>query len=97
MIPITARSLQLGNDLGHLGGEDLGQQNQVLMGAIRKLALAGEQAGFSVEDMIELLQTGCVSVETLLDLLRCRPELSQPHIPLSTSESRYPRTRRIGD
>src|ERR1700756_1901516 len=32
---------------------DLAEQNQILIGAIRKLALAGEQAGFSVEEMIE--------------------------------------------
>jgi hypothetical protein len=43
------------------------------VGAIRKLALAGEQAGLSVEEMIELLRTG-VSVETLLDLVCYRLE-----------------------
>jgi hypothetical protein len=48
--------------------EDIVEQNQVLIEAIRKLALAGEQAGFSVEEMIELLKTG-VSLETLLDLV----------------------------
>ena len=32
------------------------EQNHVLIGAIRKLALAGEQAEFSVEQMIELLE-----------------------------------------
>jgi hypothetical protein len=51
-------------------GKDMAEQNQILIGAIRKLALAGEQAGFSVEEMIELLKTGA-SVETLLDLLSC--------------------------
>jgi hypothetical protein len=51
-------------------GKDMAEQNQILIGAIRKLALAGEQAGFSVEEIIELLKTGA-SVETLLDLLRC--------------------------
>ena len=29
------------------------EQNQVLVNAVRKLALAGEQAEFSVEEMIE--------------------------------------------
>ena len=53
-------------------GEDMVEQNHILIGAIRKLALAGEQAGFSVEEMIELLKTG-VSVETLLDLV-CRTD-----------------------
>ena len=51
-------------------GEDMVEQNYVLIAAIRKLALAGEQAEFSVEEMIELLKTG-VSVETLLDLMCC--------------------------
>ena len=32
-------------------GEDMVEHNQILIGAIRKLALAGEQAGFSVEEM----------------------------------------------
>lgn len=48
--------------------EDMVDQNHVLIAAIRKLALAGEQAEFGVEEMIELLKTG-VSVETLLDLV----------------------------
>jgi hypothetical protein len=51
-------------------GKDTAEQNQILIGAIRKLALAGERAGFSVEEVIELLKTG-VRVETLLDLLCC--------------------------
>ena len=50
--------------------KDMTEQNQILIGAIRKLALAGEQAGFSVEEMIELLKTDA-SVETLLDLFCC--------------------------
>ena len=49
------------------------EQNQVLIRAIRKLALAGEQARFSVEEMIELLKTG-IRVETLLDLVCWRLE-----------------------
>ena len=36
--------------------------------AISKLAAAGEQAGFTLEQMIELLDDG-LSVETLLDLI----------------------------
>jgi len=38
--------------------------------AIGKLVRAGEQAGLSVEQMIQLLQTG-TSVETLLDWIAC--------------------------
>lgn len=51
-------------------GEELVEHNQILIGAVRKLALPNEQAEFSVEEMIELLKTG-VSVETLLDLVSC--------------------------
>jgi hypothetical protein len=47
------------------------EQNPVLVQAIRKLALAAEQAGLSIEEMIELLRTG-VSVETLLNLICLR-------------------------
>ncbi len=45
--------------------------NPVLVEAIQKLAAAGQQAGFSVEEMIEFLTTG-VSVETLLNLICSR-------------------------
>ncbi len=51
-------------------GEGMVEENHILIGAIRKLALASEQSGFSVEEIIELLKTG-VSVETLLDLICC--------------------------
>ncbi len=40
----------------------------LLVSAINKLAIAGEQAGFSLEQMIQLLDDG-LSVETLLDLI----------------------------
>ena len=40
----------------------------LLISAVNKLAIAGEQAGFSIEQMIELLNDG-ISVETLLDLI----------------------------
>lgn len=39
--------------------------------AIEKLAQAGQHAGFTIEEMIELLNTG-VSVETLLNLICTR-------------------------
>jgi hypothetical protein len=52
------------------------EQNPVLVQAIRKLALAGEQAGLSIEEMIELLGTG-VSVDTLLNLICCRLEITE--------------------
>ena len=53
----------------------MAQQNEVLVGAIRKLAVAGEKAGFTVEELIELLNTG-VSMETLLNLICFRLEES---------------------
>ena len=42
-----------------------------LMIAIGKLAIAGEQAGFTVEQMIDLLNSG-IAVETLIELIAWR-------------------------
>jgi hypothetical protein len=39
--------------------------------SVCKLALAGEQAGFSVEGMIQMLNAG-ITVKTLLDLIEWR-------------------------
>lgn len=50
-------------------------EQPILMIAIQKLVRAGEQAGFSVEQMIQILQTG-VDVETLLQMIERR--LSPP-------------------
>jgi len=47
-----------------------------LLAAVGKLAIAGEQAGFSLEQMIELLDQG-LSVETLWDLISWRLEALQ--------------------
>ena len=44
-----------------------------LVKAIGKLAAAGERAGFTLEEMIQLLDNG-VSVEMLLDLISRRLE-----------------------
>jgi hypothetical protein len=38
---------------------------------VYKLAIAGEQAGFSVEEMIQMLNAG-ITVETLLHLIEWR-------------------------
>jgi len=46
----------------------MSMQQPVLARAIERLALAGEQAGISVEDMIQILNAG-VRVEALLDLI----------------------------
>jgi hypothetical protein len=48
-------------------------QKNILERAICKLATAGEQAGFSVEQMIDFLNAG-LSVEGLLDLIALRLE-----------------------
>lgn len=45
-----------------------------LLDSIAKLAVAGERAGFSVEEMISLLNAG-MTVETLVDLVAQRLDL----------------------
>lgn len=45
--------------------------SQLQVNAIRKLAVAGEQAGFSLDQLIELLNSG-MSVVSLLDLIALR-------------------------
>ena len=56
-------------------------EQPVIMTAIAKLVSAGEQAGFTVEQMIQLLQTGA-TIESLLCLIELR--LSPITIPSST-------------
>ena len=55
--------------------------------AIGKLAVAGEQAGLSVDRMIEMLNSG-VSVETLLELIVWRLGVLQP-LPPPGSPTRW--------
>ena len=56
-------------------------ENPSLLRAVGKLAIAGEQAGFSLEQMIELLDGG-LSVVTLLDLISWRlKEVGKPTAP----------------
>jgi hypothetical protein len=50
-----------------------GMEKPSLLKAVGKLAIAGEQAGFTLEQMIELLNEG-VTVETLLGLISWRLE-----------------------
>lgn len=48
---------------------------------VYKLAIAGEQAGFSLEQMIDLLNAG-ITVETLLHLIElCLASENQPAQP----------------
>jgi hypothetical protein len=49
---------------------------------IEKLVRAGEEAGFTVEQMIDLLHSG-LTISALLDLIQLR--LSPPPIPLRSS------------
>jgi hypothetical protein len=51
-------------------------ENQLQVNAIRKLAIAGEPAGFTLDQMIELLNSG-LSVLVLLDLITPRLDPSQ--------------------
>jgi hypothetical protein len=51
-----------------------------LVRAISKLAAAGERAGFTLEEMIQLLDSG-VSVQMLLELITWRLEEPPPHSP----------------
>jgi hypothetical protein len=64
-----------------------------LMNAISKLAIAGEQAGFSIEQMTDLLGAG-LTVETLLDLIAWRLEGTQSALPLQGSSSNWVIRRR---
>ena len=54
-----------------------------LVRAIGKLAAAGERAGFSLEEMIQLLDSG-VSVATLLEMIAQRLESDPPQSPQPT-------------
>lgn len=66
---------------GKFGG-DADIMNQRLATAVGKLAVAGEQAGFSLEQMIQLLNDG-LTVESLLELITWR-----------LTEAKYPITSR---
>ncbi len=59
-------------------------QKPSLSEAVGKLAIASEQAGFTLEQMIELLNEG-LSVETLLDLISWRLELEEARKPIAAS------------
>ena len=59
-----------------------GKRPRGLSSTIEKLARAGEQAGFSVEEMIEMLNAG-VSIGALLDMISY--SLSQEALEFTTS------------
>ena len=54
--------------------------------AIDKLAVSGEQAGFSVEQMIEMLNSG-TSIKILIELIAWRLGVFQnpPRVPVSST------------
>ena len=58
-------------------------EDSSLVSAIEKLAIAGEQAGFTVEQMIQLLNDG-LTVETLFDLILWRHQMPNPMTPASS-------------
>jgi hypothetical protein len=60
-----------------------GKRSRHLSSTIQKLARAGEQAGFRVEEMIEMLNTG-VSIGALLDMI----SYSLSHQPLELTQQR---------
>ena len=60
-----------------------------LMIVIGKLAMAGEQAGFTIEQMIDLLNSG-LTVETLIELIAWRLEGSQLPLPFINSNLNWP-------
>jgi hypothetical protein len=54
-----------------------------LVRGIGKLSAAAERAGFTLEEMIQLLDSG-VSVETLLEPIIQRLDAQPPHSPQPT-------------
>jgi|HubBroStandDraft_2_1064218.scaffolds.fasta_scaffold1404692_1 hypothetical protein len=58
-------------------------QQPALVRAVEKLAQAGPQAGFSVEDMIRMLNAG-LTVETLLDIIDRSLQTAPPETPSSS-------------
>jgi hypothetical protein len=59
-------------------------EKPIIISAVEKLAVAGGQAGFSVEQMIELLNAG-MSVESLVELIARRLNVQQPVSPPQSS------------
>jgi len=57
-----------------------------LVSGIAKLATAGQQAGFSLEQMIRLLDAG-LGVEGLIDLIAWRLEQPKPRGPVASGST----------
>jgi hypothetical protein len=58
--------------------------DRAILSGMQKLVLAGQQAGFTIDQMIDLLNAG-LTVETLLDLI----ELRLSSTPSTSSSSRW--------
>jgi hypothetical protein len=58
-------------------------QQPVLVRAVERLAEAGEQAGFSIEDMIRMLNAG-LTVEALLNVIECSLQPPPEETPRSS-------------
>ncbi len=63
-------------------------ERPILISAIRKLAIAGEHAGFSIEQMIQLLDEG-ISVEALIDLIAWSLEHRECSHPSTSSATTW--------
>ena len=59
-------------------------ENASLVSAIEKLAIAGQQGGFTVEQVIQLLIDG-LTVETLFDLISSGHQMPNLVTPASSS------------
>jgi hypothetical protein len=59
-------------------------EKDTLILGIAKLVMAGQQAGFTVEQMIELLNAG-VGLDTLIDLISWHLEQPSPLTPVIRS------------
>lgn len=68
VLPVTARRESSWHSVQRSAGNSASMDRPMLVSAINKLAIAGTQAGFSLEQMIQLLDDG-LSVESLLDLI----------------------------
>lgn len=66
-------------------------ENPKLVSGVIKLAAAGQQAGFTLEQMIQLLNAG-LTVETLLELIAWRLEQPKPIPPVGWYELRISRS-----
>jgi hypothetical protein len=83
VITITPYLANACDPLGSLRGAP--KRSPSLVNAIYKLAQAGEHAGLSLEQMIELLDGG-VSVETLLEMIASRLDIQNaPAVPTVAS------------